>query len=79
MEFPHPVETNLPAAIITLTDCDVELNRGADGLIHIWMRPVGIPIVIDYPWQESQLRVVLTSWLAGLRGEDNGQPETPET
>ena len=64
--------------IISLVNCDTELNRAADGLIHIFMRPVDMPIIIDFPWREEDLRVMLSAWLAGLRGpEENGKEITP--
>lgn len=70
-----PVE--LPGTIITLTNCDVELNRDMTGIIHILMKPVGLGITIDYPWREEDLRVMLSAWLAGLRGHEENGKETP--
>jgi len=71
MEFPIKQELD-PSVITTLINVDMELNKGSDGLIHIFLKPVGLPIIIDVPWTEPDLVVMLNAWLAGLRGRDNG-------
>lgn len=78
MKLTPPSPSKIPSIILTLSDTDMELNRGSDGLIHIVLKPTDMPGVwIDVPWREEDLRVMVSAWIAGLRGPDNGQTDTP--
>jgi hypothetical protein len=78
--FRPPIrQVKMPEIIITLSNTEVELNRGSDGLIHILLKPLALPgVALDYPWKETDLRVLLSTWLNSLREMDNGEP-TSET
>jgi hypothetical protein len=66
-------EEDQPSAILTLTDCQLDLNRIGENIIVMRFHQKGLGYLIDVPWDENDFRMMIAAWQARLGARINGK------